>query len=235
MPGPQFVDPNESPNGVSLTPDESIAAELAKLSAGTGNRYFRVEETDVVPYVRPIEHPDSPRSRIPLVAPAPSVYLAGPIAGLSYGGATDWRVYASALFQSRGIITYSPMRWKLHLSGEKRLGEGYTHPLSTPQGITARDRFDCQRATGVLFYLPPSNWVDEDQQPKGSLGTCIELGWADAARNVMVGVMDPLGLHKHGMIETLIPFWVNPDDASPEACQRALGGAIDLMSQILLP
>ena len=38
------------------------------------------------------------------------IYLAGPITGLSYGAATDWRFTASSILESVGITPLNPMR-----------------------------------------------------------------------------------------------------------------------------
>jgi len=42
----------------------------------------------------------------------PKVYLAGPIKGLTYTGATDWRDEAKDALYDIGIAGYSPMRAK---------------------------------------------------------------------------------------------------------------------------
>jgi len=40
----------------------------------------------------------------------PRVYLAGPITGLTYNGATTWREDARSYLAAKGITAYSPMR-----------------------------------------------------------------------------------------------------------------------------
>jgi hypothetical protein len=51
----------------------------------------------------------------------PRVYLAGAIAGLNYGDATDWRHQAKFLLAERGIETLNPMRAK-NVLGERNGG-----------------------------------------------------------------------------------------------------------------
>jgi nucleoside 2-deoxyribosyltransferase len=117
-----------------------------------------------------------------------SVYLAGPIAGLSYGGATDWREYAQAYLERHGILGRSPMRGKDMLKDRQSLGAiGMDdHPLTTNKGITARDRFDCTTSDVVLF-----NFLGAE---RASVGSCIEIGWADAARRPIIMAMEPGGV-----------------------------------------
>lgn len=104
------------------------------------------------------------------------VYLAGPIAGLSYGDATDWRSQAEEWLKRHDIVGFSPMRWKRYLAREIDLkASGYDEfPLSSARGITTRDRFDTMRVDAMIVNVLGAEKV--------SIGTCIELGWADAAR-----------------------------------------------------
>jgi len=131
-----------------------------------------------------------------------SVYLAGPITGLSYMGATDWREYAAILLRGTGITPISPMRAKSYLAGEEELAQSYSgHALSTPKGIVTRDRFDCQRAGVVLANLLGASRV--------SIGTMVELGWADAARVPIVTVLpENDNIHNHAFIHELSGFVV---------------------------
>ena len=46
------------------------------------------------------------------------VYLAGPIMGNDYSGATDWRREAASKLESWGIRAVSPMRGKENLGKE---------------------------------------------------------------------------------------------------------------------
>src|SRR5258708_3543548 len=117
------------------------------------------------------------------------VYLAGPITGLTYKGATNWREHAAAMLKMWGIVPHSPMRGKQHIlkrhvedkhspDYEGRIANAYPDaPMSTQKGIVARDRFDVQRSDIVLFYFG-------DNPEKASIGSCVEYGWADAWRKV---------------------------------------------------
>jgi nucleoside 2-deoxyribosyltransferase len=135
----------------------------------------------------------------------PTVYLAGPITGLSYGGATDWREYARKELDKYGIDAFSPMRGKIYLEKFKDLSgaaDAYSAwPLSTAKGITTRDRFDATRVDLVLANLAGADRV--------SIGTMIEFGWADAHRRPIVTVMEPTGnVHDHAMVREMAGFIV---------------------------
>lgn len=145
----------------------------------------------------------------------PAVYLAGPITGQSYDGATDWREYAARELFWYGIEVLNPMRGKAYLSKEEMLADSYAEVLATVKGITTRDRFDCQRADLVLFNF--------DGADKVSIGSCIEVGWADAARIPIVVVMAEGNPHWHGMIRECAGFIVPTLDEAIDVIARILG------------
>lgn len=128
------------------------------------------------------------------------VYLAGPITGLDYEGAVDWREATRARLADHGIMAWSPMRAKEYLRAERALdARGYSeHALSTARAITTRDRWDCMRADIVL-----ANFVGAGRV---SIGTVLELAWADAARVPVVAAMEGGNVHEHAMVLELIGF-----------------------------
>jgi hypothetical protein len=219
MAAPQFVDPTASSNGTTAPPPF-----LDVLNPGEAFSPTLTMTTE-----------RSPEIGMFLTMRAPLVYLGGPIGGLSYGDATDWRVHAQRRFHRKGIIALSPMRWKQHLAQERVLVEGYSHPLSSQRGLTARDRFDCKRCD--LFFV---NLLLADVTCKVSTGTMIELGWADDGVRPIVGVMDSLKLHDHPMVREVMPFLFTPDaerlaEGLDAEYRRVLDEAIDVACQILLP
>lgn len=140
----------------------------------------------------------------------PTVYLAGPITGLNFQGAVDWRNQAREELAAAGIDGLSPMRGKEYLEeiardvaftsdGDKYAIQG---PLSTNRGITTRDRWDTQRCDLVLMNLLPA-------AGRISIGTMIELGWADSVRTPVVCVMEPGNVHEHGMVFETIGYRVH--------------------------
>jgi nucleoside 2-deoxyribosyltransferase len=146
------------------------------------------------------------------------IYLAGPIGGCSYNETIEWRTYVTEKLNDAGMVTYSPMRAKEFLSEEKCIDEqDYDHPMATLEGITARDRWDVMRCDLVFMNL-----LNED---RFSIGTCIEIGWADLSRKPIVLVCKKDGLyHKHPIVKTVCGFIVHN-----------LNDGIEITKQILLP
>lgn len=132
----------------------------------------------------------------------PLVYLAGPIAGLNYSGATEWRQKAKDFLAEHQIIGISPMRAKEYLATVEKFKEvGYDeHPLSCNKGITTRDRFDCTRADVVLVNLLGASKI--------SIGTVMEIAWADSARIPIVLAMESDNPHTHGMLTEVAGYIV---------------------------
>ncbi|HOW37212.1 MAG TPA: nucleoside 2-deoxyribosyltransferase [Candidatus Pacearchaeota archaeon] len=129
-----------------------------------------------------------------------SVYLAGPITGLSYNGCTDWRKYAIAELRKWGIAGISPLRAKEYLASETNVADKYDNfVLSTQKGITTRDRFDVNSCDVMLANLLGAQKV--------SIGTMIEYGWADAARKPIITIMEKEGnIHDHSMLREITGY-----------------------------
>ena len=130
------------------------------------------------------------------------IYLAGPISGLTYDGAQDWRNEFTNTIDPQ-IACYSPLRGKDYLKMRGPLEGSYDEfPLSTDQGLTARDRFDCMGSDLVVFNLLGAQRI--------IIGTMIELGWADAARNPSILIMEKNGNpHEHPMVRQTTQFRVD--------------------------
>lgn len=152
----------------------------------------------------------------------PSVYLAGPITGLTYDDGQDWRVEAQEWLAAEGIDGYSPLRAKTHLRALGVLDNAGTpssayiglNALSEPQGITTRDRFDCTGRDMVLV-----NFVGAERI---SIGTCIELGWADATRTPIVIAMEDDNVHRHAMVNQAAGFIVPTLEDALVVCKAVL-------------
>lgn len=130
------------------------------------------------------------------------VYLSGPITGLSYEGAVDWREAVRRELPSH-IVGISPMRAKDFLKDRTDLkAECYPeYALSAPKGVVTRDRFDTMRCNVMLLNLLGASRV--------SIGSMIEIGWADAARVPIVLVMEKEGNpHMHAMVQEMCGYWV---------------------------
>jgi len=131
-----------------------------------------------------------------------TVYLCGPITGLSYGECTDWRQFV-ARHVAQDIIPLSPLRGKRYLENEKEIGDSYEHiAMSTAQAITTRDRFDLQSCDMMI-----ANFLGAK---KVSIGSVIELGWADAFRKPVILVIESENnIHEHSIVNSIAGFRVS--------------------------
>ena len=148
------------------------------------------------------------------------VYLAGPISGCSYRECTNWRQGVIADLRDAGITGLSPMRAKEYLASLTNIssdGRDYAHfgSMSLPRGVTTRDRFDTQRADVVLVNLIGATSV--------SIGTMIELGWADSVRTPIVCAIEEKGNpHEHMIVSELIGFRVPTLEDAVAMCKAIL-------------
>jgi len=146
-----------------------------------------------------------------------TVYLSGPIAGLTFHEAMAWRVRAKVALKWHGIEALSPLR-----DNEKLVKEGVMtgdapggHPLVTARGITARDRSDVRRSDLILVNLLGAKRV--------SIGTVMELAWADFDRIPVVALIEPGGnVHDHCMVDQVIDFRTDDFDQAIEICVSVL-------------
>lgn len=148
----------------------------------------------------------------------PLVYLAGAIAGMNYGAATDWRIGAKAWLNQRGIECLDPMRAKSSL-GSKNEGRISTDfhdyermgAFFTSQGIMTRDFNDVKRCDALLVNLTGLQ--------KPSLGTIMELAWAYALQKPAVVAIERTGNphDNHPMIAAAMPFRVETIDEAIDA------------------
>ena len=135
------------------------------------------------------------------------VYLSGPITGLVYEEATDWRKMVTEVLKHWGISAIDPMRGKEFLSGLGELGaQCDQHPSHGAREVMTRDHFDTVNADVVLVNFLGAQRV--------SIGTVMEVAWAWDRRIPVVAVMEPNNLHEHAMITEAIGFrFPNLDDA----------------------
>ena len=132
------------------------------------------------------------------------IYLAGPITDLSYETSISWRDYA--VEHLKPLIGVSPLRAKYYLAGEKRIKDSYEDiALSSSNGITTRDRFDVMNCDIVLANVLGANKV--------SIGTIMEIAWADAFRKPIILITDEANIHNHAMLKTCAGFIVNDLDS----------------------
>lgn len=108
------------------------------------------------------------------------IYLAGPIAGCTEGEANDWREHVSDRLRVLGYVGISPLRCE-PLIGE-RYGTGNDDPrFGTARAISSKNLADVQSCDLTFAYMPKP---EEGRPP--SVGTIIEIAWANAFRKPVV-------------------------------------------------
>ena len=140
------------------------------------------------------------------IYPYKTVYLAGPITGLTYGDARHgWRK-EFALMLPPHIIPLSPMRGKDALMGETDIQgdpDMYSsNALCSAFGVVTRDRNDVKNCdVMVACFLG----VDH-----ASLGTAVEFGWADIYRKPVIMVIeDKDNIHLHAFLTEIAGYRIN--------------------------
>lgn len=130
----------------------------------------------------------------------PLVYLAGPITGQTLREAKDWRALAYDVLEERGIRAVDPLRGKEFLNSKVEADGVYRnlydeHPMSAPQGLTNRDRWDAERCDLTLAFFPAG-------LKQVSIGTVMEIAWASSAGRYVLTVLadQENNPHEHAML-----------------------------------
>lgn len=142
------------------------------------------------------------------------VYLAGPISGLTEKEATGWRQAAKAVLAPHGITCLSPLRANVHLRNNEGLLDANDNlsdtqesvnsgcqilAMSTQRGVVERDKFDCVNADVILVNLLGSKKV--------SIGTMIEIGWANAnGIPIILVIEEENNCHEHAFVRECSGF-----------------------------
>ena len=127
-----------------------------------------------------------------------ALFLAGPLTGVSYSDALDWRKYVESKLPADGIA-FSALRGKRHVTKECVLKDAYPeHLLSTPQGTITRDRYDVSRCDALFV-----NFLNSDEV---SIGTIMEMAWADAWRIPIILAMEARNIHDHAFVRQVAGF-----------------------------
>lgn len=148
-----------------------------------------------------------------------SVYLAGPISGLTFDDADEWRVHAMDVLRRHEIDGLSPLRGKAYLRtlGELSAGcaaEGKAGLMSLPRSIMTRDFYDATHCDVLLVNLLGATRV--------SIGTMMEVAWCFQSRTPVVCAMEPGNIHEHAMLAEAIGFRVGTIDEAIAVCVAIL-------------
>jgi hypothetical protein len=150
-----------------------------------------------------------------------TVYLYGPITGLSYAGAQDWRTWMSEQLKPHGIDAISPLRFKHYLERLSTLsghGREYSEMgvLSTQQAVLARDKFDVLRVDMLA-----GNFLDADRV---SIGSMFEQAWAHQHHKPIAVAAPAEGHpHDHMFFHATVGFRVDTLEALRDVVIAVLG------------
>jgi len=143
-----------------------------------------------------------------------TVYLVGPIGGLSYDDATKWRLDAREHLEDVGFTVLDPMSGKECLKNDKSIGVGLNNTKYVENGyIYHSDLFRLNAADIIL-----SNLTKLSSRP--TIGTFFEYGYATAKGKTIITVTTDEYISKH-------PFIVNSSIIVP-----TLEDAYDLLSKM---
>ena len=112
------------------------------------------------------------------------------------------------------------MRAKEYLANLDRIsghGRDYSHlgVFATSRGVMTRDRWDCTRCDVLLVNLLGAKSV--------SVGTCMEIAWADLSRIPIVCAIEKDGNpHEHMMVNEAIGLRVESLDAALDTVKAML-------------
>jgi hypothetical protein len=143
------------------------------------------------------------------------LYLVGPIRGLSYKGATDWRTRWTEALMEMGYHIASPMRGKEILKGEKRIKESYEDlPMSSSKGIYGRDCFDVSQCEVLVANLLHAK--------EASIGSVMEIQRGrDLAKYVLV-VMEKGSVHDHPFVREAASLVVHSEEEAFEVLRHLI-------------
>jgi len=130
-----------------------------------------------------------------IVQPAPlTIYLAGPISGLSYEAVVDrYKTYVPAL-RDIGFNVIFPMTAKGYLRNEiKFKAHGDANPVSTNGAIVGRDEWMVHQCDILVADLAAAT-------ERVSIGTVCEISWAHLLHKHILVTMTEENFHHHAFI-----------------------------------
>lgn len=138
-----------------------------------------------------------------------TVYLAGPITGLSWLESEYWRDQIQGVANSKfpelakGVKFLSPMRGKDFLQYESKIKDSYTdNPFASSKAIMLRDFHDVSVSDALIVNLSHCQTV--------SIGTVMEIAWAYQRRIPVICIQNSQNtLHEHSMLNEAIWWKVN--------------------------
>lgn len=142
------------------------------------------------------------------------IYLAGPISGCSFKEASVWREWFAnrlafvAEEEGTNYKCYSPLRFKSYLNEETAIEDEYVNTtLSNQKAIFGRDRNDVFTCDLMVVNLLGTDKV--------SIGTMMEIAWADAKNIPILLIMEDGNIHDHCMVREACHFRATTMEDAP--------------------
>ena len=153
----------------------------------------------------------------------PVVYVAGPMTGLEWDSANDWREKVRVALPDCEVR--SPLRGKAWLQQESVIESSeYPMPFGSKNAIIKRDHWDVQCADLVLANFEDTARVTirdllsqhgikgegipgltdamlNISQELTSTGTCFEMGWGYEFGTPIIAIIPEHNIHRHAFIE----------------------------------
>jgi nucleoside 2-deoxyribosyltransferase len=148
-----------------------------------------------------------------------TVYLAGPISGLSYDEASNRikRVRYELERDLGNVLVLHPLTAKGYLRNELNLApNGYKYPPSTDHAIVERDMWMVKQADIVLCNLCGAKTI--------SIGSVAELAWAHMLGKHTVVAMEPENLHQHAFVLQMADVVFPQEKEAIQYCQNLIMG-----------
>jgi hypothetical protein len=122
-------------------------------------------------------------------------YLGGPIRGLSYKEANEWREQVAKRLTDAGVKSLNPMRNKGLIKEVDKISDSFEDLKGySAQDLFKRDKFDVKKSDVLLF-----NFLNRKVSIIGSL---FELAWGDLLNKYCVVVVDNDSIYaKHPFIK----------------------------------
>lgn len=155
------------------------------------------------------------------------IYTAGPISGQGYDEVmTRYRSQVTTL-QNMGFEVLCPMTGKEYLRNEIEFkAQGYDmYPASCNHAIKERDRWMVGQVDLVLVDFTECKGIV-------SIGSCMELAWADELKKHSIVVMEEGNIHQHCfIIECADIVFPTMDEAYKYLSNLSMG--IDLKNKVV--
>lgn len=136
-----------------------------------------------------------------------SIYLAGPILGKTKTEAKAWKqklvqLVSGEIMSSENWESYETFCWKDPLRCEPLIGDTYeTHyddpKFGTAKAISAKNWYDVSHADLIVAYMPA------EMGDAISLGTLVEMAWANALGKTVILVSDHPKINAHPIVDRI--------------------------------